>query len=176
MADSRLDLLRRQFDLTWALGEVHLAELTPDDFLWEPAPVCWTMRCAGGGEWVADWVDTEPDPILVPTMAWLSWHIGWWWSTTGDHVLGRPIRTREDVRWPGPDDAVAWLNGLRDEWLTVLDGLTDAWLDEPSAYPWPGDAGLTVGDQIAWVNAELMKNIAEIGQLRLIRAARVSVA
>lgn len=171
MAESRLDLLRWQFDLTWALGEVHLAELTADDFRWEPASLCWTMRRGDDGEWVADWAETEPDPIPVPTMAWLSWHIGWWWSTTADHLLGREVRERESVRWPGPDGAVAWLTGIRDEWLTVLDALTEDRLDEPSGFPWPPDADLTVGHQVAWVNAELMKNLAEIGQQRVARAA-----
>ncbi|WP_422741292.1 hypothetical protein ACN27B_20490 [Micromonospora sp. WMMD754] len=52
-----------------------------------------------------------------------------------------------------------------------LDGLTEVDLARPSAYPWPGDAGLTVAHLVAWVNVELMKNAAEIGQLRLLRAA-----
>ncbi|CAM3828392.1 DinB-like domain-containing protein [Tsukamurella ocularis] len=174
VAESRLDLLRWQFDLTWALGEVHLAELTPDDFRWEPASLTWTMRRGDDGAWIADWAETEPDPVPVPTMAWISWHIGWWWGTTADHLLGRPVRARESVRWPGPDGAVAWLTTQRDEWLTVLGALTEERLDEPSAYPWPEDAGLTVGHQVAWVNAELMKNLAEIGQQRLARAARLA--
>ncbi len=171
MSDSRLDLLRWQFDLTWALGEVHLVELTPDDLRWEPAALCWTMRRGGDGAWVADWAETEPDPIPVPTMAWLSWHIGWWWGTVADHLLGRSVRERESVRWPGPDGAVAWLTAQRDEWLTVLDALTEDRLDEPSSFPWPEEAGFTVGHQVAWVNAELMKNLAEVGQQRLARAA-----
>lgn len=75
------------------------------------------------------------------------------------------------MRWPGPDGAVAWLTGIRDEWLTVLDALTEEHLDEPSGFPWPPDADLTVGNQVAWVNAELMKNLAEIGQQRVARAA-----
>jgi hypothetical protein len=28
-----------QFDLTWALADLHLAALVEDDFLWEPAPL-----------------------------------------------------------------------------------------------------------------------------------------
>nr|WP_308213084.1 hypothetical protein [Nocardia amikacinitolerans] len=35
-------------------------------------------------------------------------------------------------------------------------------------------AGLTVTHLAAWVNAELMKNAAEIGQLRLLRAASLA--
>lgn len=58
---------------------------------------------------------TEPEPVPVPTIGWLTWRIGWWWGTAADRAHGRPHMT-------------------------------------------------------AWVNAELMKNVAEIGQLRLQRA------
>ncbi|MFF0658922.1 DinB family protein [Micromonospora tulbaghiae] len=76
------------------------------------------------------------------------------------------------LRWPGPGaETVAWLRELRAEWTDALDHLTTADLDRPAAYPWPADAGLTVAHLAAWVNAELMKNVAEIGQLRLLRAA-----
>lgn len=167
----RRDLLRGQFDLVWALAEHHLERLEPADFWWEPARRCWTIRRDGAGVWRPDWADTEPDPVPVPTIAWLTWHIGWWWGTAADHARGRAPRDRAEVVWPGDGAAVTWLRGLRRDWLAVLGGLGEAELDAPSAYPWPGDAGRTVADMAAWVNAELMKNAAEIGQLRMVRAA-----
>ncbi len=170
---SRTDLLRWQFDLVWSLFEFHLERLEPADFLWEPGELCWTMRQHGEQVWVADWADTEPDPIPVPTIGWLTWHIGWWWSVAIDHARHRPPRDRTEIAWPGPGaPTVEWLRGLRADWLDVLDGLDDAALDADSAYPWPAEAGLTVAHQVSWVDAELMKNVAEIGQLRVLRAAR----
>lgn len=170
---SRQDLLRRQFGLTWALLDYHLERLAPDDLLWEPAAICWSVRRDGDGRWVPDWDDAEPDPIPVPTVAWISWHLGWWWSVTLDHADGRPPRERTAVEWPGDRDAtVAWLRSLREAWAAVLDRLTDAELDAPAPFPWPAGSGRTVADMTAWVNAELMKNAAELGQLRLLRAAR----
>lgn len=72
----------------------------------------------------------------VPTIAWVSRHLGWWLSTVTDHLRGRTPRKREDVEWPGEADAVtAWLRGLRDEWLAALDGLTDGDLDRPAGFP-----------------------------------------
>ncbi|PJE94290.1 damage-inducible protein DinB [Streptomyces carminius] len=172
MESSRRDLLRRQFDLTWALLEYHLERLVEEDFRWEPAAHCWTVRRDPGGRWVPDWAETEPDPVPVPTIAWLSWHIGWWWGTAADHAAGRTPRERTEVVWPGSGRAaVEWLRGLRAEWLVVLDRLTDAELDATAPFPWQGDPARTVADTAAWVNAELMKNAAEIGQLRLLRAA-----
>ncbi|MFE7802416.1 hypothetical protein [Nocardia sp. NPDC057440] len=42
------------------------------------------------------------------------------------------------------------------------------------AAPWPADAALTVAHLAGWVNTEPMKNAAEIGQLRLLRAASLA--
>ncbi|MGP3966274.1 DinB family protein [Streptomyces sp. 6N223] len=173
MSRSRRDLLRWQFDLTWALFDYHLDRLAPEDFLWEPAPHCWTVRRDATGAWVPDWAETEPEPVPVPTIGWLSWHIGWWWSTAVAHARGRTPRAREEITWPGDGNAaIAWLRGLREEWLAALVGLTDAELDATAPLPWQRDPEHTVAHMTGWVNAELMKNAAEIGQLRLLRAAR----
>lgn len=167
-----LDLLRWQFDLTWSLFEYHLERIEPDDFLWEPAANCWTVRRSPDGTWTPDWADTEPDPVPVPTIAWLSWHMGWWWSVAVDHAQGRTPRERSDITWPGAGTpTVEWLGALRKDWLTALAGLTTTDLAATAPFPWPKDPQHTVAHMIAWVNAELMKNVAEIGQLRLQRAA-----
>ncbi|MFJ4963839.1 DinB family protein [Streptomyces sp. NPDC088729] len=168
-----LDLLRWQFDLTWALFTYHLERLEPEDFLWEPAAVCWTLRRADDGTWTADWAENEPDPVPLPTIAWLSWHISWWWSTAADHAGSKAPRERDDIAWPGPGRAaVDQLGGLRAEWLAALDRLTADDLAAVAPFPWPNDPRHTVAHMVAWVNAELMKNAAEIGQLRLQRRAR----
>jgi hypothetical protein len=64
------------------------------------------------------------------------------------------------------------LRGLHADWLVVLDRLTEADLAASAPFPWPPDAGMTVAQMLGWANAELMKNTAELGQLRLLRAAR----
>ncbi|GAA1914022.1 DinB family protein [Streptomyces sodiiphilus] len=172
MNPTRSELLRWQFDLTWSLFEYHLERLEPHDFLWEPVPHCWTVRPDAEGRWLPDWADTEPEPVPVPTIGWISWHLGWWWSVATDHAQRRTPRERTDVAWPGEGGpAIAWLRGLRDEWLTVLTGLTDSDLDFTAPFPWPHDSAYTVAHMAAWVNSELMKNATEIGQLRLLRAA-----
>ncbi|GAA0927301.1 DinB family protein [Pseudonocardia zijingensis] len=165
------ELLRWQFDLTWSLTEYHLDRLAVDDVLWEPAPLCWTVRRGADGSWSPDWADVEPDPVPVPTIAWVTWHLGWWWGVSADHLRGRAPRDREAVAWPGPAGVAGWLRDLRDDWAGALGGLTDADLAAPAAFPWPADAGMTVAQVLAWANAELMKNTAELGQLRLLRAA-----
>jgi uncharacterized damage-inducible protein DinB len=53
--------------------------LTDDEFWWEPAPNCWTVRRAADavpgalpsmGEWAIDGLFTNPDPAPVTTIAW----------------------------------------------------------------------------------------------------------
>ncbi len=161
-----------QFDLAWALGELHLSALVDDDFLWQPAPLSWTVRPDSSGVWKPDCSDTEPDPLPVPTIGWLTWHINWWWSATIDHLSGRTPRNRSDVAWAGTGAAaVSRLRELRAQWRELLAGLSPADLAQPSSFPWGSDSGYTVAHTALWVNIELTKNFAEIGQLRLLRAA-----
>lgn len=158
-----------QFDLAWALGDLHLSALTEDDFLWEPAPLVWTVHPGEDGRWRPDWADAEPDPIPVPTIAWLTWHILWWWSTALDHLAGAPARDHTDVTWPGPDAVVTHLRAMAGDWRSMLACLDPA---APSEFPWGAGTDHTAAHTALWVNVELTKNISEIGQLRLLRAAR----
>ncbi|GAB3443604.1 DinB family protein [Streptomonospora sediminis] len=171
MDTAPLSLLRWQFEFTWSLFEYHLERVEEDDFLWEPAAECWTMRRNAEGGWEPDWADTEPDPVPAPTAAWVTWHIGWWWSVTLDHMHGRAPRERHEIAWPGPGEpTVAWLRDLRTHWLAALDGLAGTDLDTPAPFPWHDEPGMTLAHTIGWVNGELMKDAAEFGQLRMLRA------
>jgi hypothetical protein len=107
-----------------------------------------------------------------PTIGWVTWHIGWWWTVTIDHAPGWAPRNRGEIRWPGEGPAtIGWLRGLRRDWLAVLEHLTDADLDVTAPFPWHNNPERTVAHMVSWVNSELMKNTAEIGQLRLLHAA-----
>jgi hypothetical protein len=64
------------------------------------------------------------------------------------------------------------LRDLAGQWRTLLEALSTQDLHGPSAFPWGADAGRTMAHTVLWVNVELTKNISEIGQLRLLRAAR----
>lgn len=161
-----------QFDLAWALADLHLSALVEDDFLWEPGPLVWTVKPDASGVWRPDWADSEPSPLPVPTVGWLTWHITWWWSTAIDSLTGAVPPDRTDVTWPGSGDAaVAVLRALAAQWRSLLAGFSADDLLRPSSYPWGPDADLTVAHTALWVNVELTKNISEIGQLRMLRAA-----
>jgi hypothetical protein len=160
---STSELLVRQFDLVWSLAELHLDALVEADFLWAPAELTWTVHRGDDGAWRPDFAELEPDPIPVPTIAWLTWHIDWWWSAALDRAEGRTPPDRAAVLWPGTGAAaLTRIRELAVEWSALL---TD--LDESPPN--------TLAHLASWVNIELTKNIAEVGQLRLLRAATSAV-
>jgi hypothetical protein len=170
----RVDLLLRQLDVTWALFEYHWERVDDAACLWEPAPDCWTVRPDAAGRWVADWQVPEPDPVPATTIGWLSWHLGFWWTTTLGHCFGSGAPAREEITWPGSAAATGrWLGGLKDDWRAALEPLSDAELDDTArtaALPW--GEGMRLVDVAGWVTVELTKNVAEIGLVRNLSALR----
>jgi hypothetical protein len=173
MSVARVDLLLRQLDIPWALFEYHVQDLDDEVCLWEPAPHCWTVRPDGDGAWVADWQVPEPDPAPAVSIAWLTWHIGFWWTTTLGHSFGSGAPAREEITWPGgASAAVEWLRRLHGEWRDGVRQLDDTELDSrdrTAGLPWGQDLPLV--DIAGWVNVELTKNVAEIGLVRHLHAA-----
>lgn len=97
----RLEVLRGQFDLTWALAEYHLAQVSTASLLWEPVPSCWMVRPDATAFWRPDWQVPEPGPVPPPTAAWITWHWGWWWTVATAHLDGSTTPDREEIGWPG---------------------------------------------------------------------------
>lgn len=73
-------LLREQFDWHW-INQLRdrLGGLTDDEYFWEPAPGCWSVRPrgtgtapvqAGSGAMTIDFAMPEPDPPPFTTIAW----------------------------------------------------------------------------------------------------------
>jgi hypothetical protein len=174
MTAPRTDLLIKQLDISWALFEHHLATIDDTVCLWQPAPHCWTVRPDEQGRWIPDWQVPEPTPVPAFTIGWVTWHMGYWWTTTLGHCFGSGAPEREEIFWPGDlASAVEWLRGLKDEWRAALADLTDADLDSTSrtaGLEWGQE--LTLSDVTGWLNVELTKNIAEIGFVNILYGAR----
>lgn len=172
MADDTLDLLLRQLDIAWQLTDYHLTGLTTDECLWRPAPVGLHVHRAADGLWRADWPEREGYDIGPASIAWLTWHLGFWWSMALDHSFGPATLTREQVTWPGDADGVrAWISRLHADWRAALAPLTAADLRASQRTRWPLQ-DRPFGDIVAWATVELMKNAAEIGYARFLHAAR----
>lgn len=169
-AGTTKDLLLRQLGTSWSLARLHLAELPDSEALWEPAAAGPRVH-AVDGEWISDWPEDESYTAGVPSIAWLQWHIGLWWTLTWDRAFGGGELDRATIRWPGSSDAARrWLEGLHAAWSGSIGELSDTDLGDAPA-SWPLDDG-SLSDVAAWVNVELMKNVAEISFLRFLFASR----
>ena len=172
MPDEARGYLIRQFDTAWALASYHLDGLTTEECLWRPARQGLHVVLEPNGSWRADWPDHEGYELGPPSLAWVTWHLGFWWSMVFDHSFGSATLSRERVTWPRDADGVReWIGGLRPEWRSAVAELTDAELRSADLTRWPFQ-DRPFGDVIAWANVELTKNAAEIGYARFLYAVR----
>ena len=164
--------MQSQFDIAWALTSYHLEGLTTEECLWRPASVGLHVHQDADGGWRADWPEREGYDIGPPSIAWITWHINFWWSMTLDYSFGPGTLTREAVTWPGSADAVrARITGLKDQWLTALGRLGPDDLASSRLTRWPLQ-DRPFEEIVGWLNVELMKNAAEIGYARFLYGVR----
>jgi hypothetical protein len=174
MVNAAQGYLVRQFETAWKLATYHLSGLTTEECLWRPAATGLHVHQGPDGSWHADWPDHEGYDIGPPSIAWLTWHIGLWWSLVLDHSFGGGSLSRENVPWPGAAEGVReWLGRLQERWRAVLDQVTEDDLLSTRRTHWAFQ-DRPFGDILAWVNLELTKNAAEIGYARFLYAARAS--
>jgi hypothetical protein len=172
MINESHDYLIRQLDTAWKLATYHLNGLSTEECLWRPAPVGLHVRQAADGTWAADWPEQEGYDIGPPSIAWITWHIGFWWSMVVNHSFGDGSLSRENVQWPGnANDVRSWISRLHDEWHAALGMLNAEDLRSTERTRWPFQHR-PFGDVVAWVNVELTKNAAEIGYARFLYAVR----
>lgn len=173
MAESAIRaVLDTQLTTAWALATLHLTGLSDEECLWRPAPRGPHVAQESGRGWTADWPDDESYSAGPPSIAWLTWHIGFWWSMVHNHSFGDRSLTREDVRWPGSASAASeWLAGCHAKWCAAVEGLDDSEYASPDRASWPF-SGRPFAHIVAWVNAELMKNTAELGYVRYLYGSR----
>lgn len=164
--------LIRQFDTVWSLTRFHLDGLGTKECLWRPARVGLHVHRAADGKWRADWPEHEGYSLGPPSIAWLTWHIGFWWSMVFDYSFGDAALTRDDVTWPGSADAVRdWISELSSQWRAELEKIGPDELRSEERTRWPFTSR-PFGDVVAWANVELAKNAAEIGYARFFYGVR----
>lgn len=158
----RRALLRQQLDIAWQFAEGYVIDRVTDEvMLWEPSDnVCTVRRTTEG--WVADWPDEENPPLPDTTIAWVLWHIQWWWANAANLAHGRPKMEPGDHAWSGHTEGLVAAKSMWD------DVLRDADLDQPvSGFT---EDPVPMWLVASWVNFELTKNLAEINQLALLHA------
>jgi len=170
MTDGARGYLIRQFETAWKLTDLHLEGLGTEECLWRPAAQGLHVQQLPDGTWCADWPDHEGYDLGPSSIAWLTWHLGFWWSMVLNHSFGDGALSRENVPWPGDAGRMReWIGRLQREWRVVLAETTDEQLQSAERTRWPFQ-GRPFGDVVAWVNVELTKNAAEIGYARFLYA------
>src|SRR5690606_41348743 len=66
--------------------------------LWRPAARGLHVHQLPDGRWQAGWPDHEGYDLGPSSIAWLTWHLVFWWSMVLDHSFGEARLSREDVR------------------------------------------------------------------------------
>jgi hypothetical protein len=174
MADEARGTLMRQFETAWRLASIHLDGLATEECLWRPAREGLHVHRVSDGTWRADWPHHEGYALGPPSIGWLTWHLGFWWSMVLDHSFGNGSLSRDNVMWPGnADDVRQWIGRLQGQWRAVLEQVTDDELRSAQRTRWPFQ-DRPFADVVAWVNVELTKNAAEIGYARFLYAVRSS--
>ena len=175
IADEARGYLIRQFETAWKLTSFHLDGLSTEECLWRPARAGLHVHNHPDGRWRADWPDHEGYDLGPPSIAWITWHLGFWWSMVLNHSFGDGTLSREDVSWPGgAKDVRDWIIRLQGEWRTVLEQVTDDELGSSRRTRWPYQ-DRPFGDDVAWANVELTKSAAEIGYARFLYAVSQGV-
>jgi DinB superfamily len=164
------DYLLRQLETAWKLTSFHLDGLTTEECLWRPAAQGLHVHRLADGKWRADWPDRESYDLGPPSIAWITWHIVFWWSMVLDHNFRGGTLVQAAVLWPGDADAVRGVLGrLHGEWRSLIEKMNDDDLRATERTRWPF-RDRPFGDVAAWVNIELTKNASEIGYARFLHA------
>jgi hypothetical protein len=161
-----------QLDMCWQLYLYHANNIEESEALWVFSPTGLQVRKQEDA-WCVDWPETERYEIGPSSIAWIMWHIIYWWSTAIDYNFGDGALKKEDIHWPGSvEKAKATISSLHDTWVSELNDLPDADYQLKQYAKWPL-ADRNFADIALWLNAELMKNAAEIGYGRFLYAARI---
>jgi hypothetical protein len=165
------NVLLRQYEIAWSLTSYHLENLSTEECLWRPSAKGLHVTVSKDG-WRGEWPDHEGYDLGPPSIAWLVWHIGFWWSMTINHSFEDSTLSRESVVCPGTsDDARSWLLSLHEKWKGLLATVSEEDLLSSAKTQWPF-RDRPFADVIAWANVELVKNASELGYARFLYATR----
>lgn len=172
MSSEIREVLFRQYETAWALANYHLKGLSTEECLWRPAEIGLHVHRGADGRWYADWPEHEGYDLGPSSIAWLTWHLEFWWSMVLDHSFGDGTLARERVFWPGSADSVRTQIGrLELQWRGALESMAEEELRSSDRTRWPLEDRPFV-EVVAWLNVELAKNAAEIGYARFLYATR----
>jgi DinB superfamily len=194
--DDRLQILLDQLDAVWNMLDARLTgrrmedgdyegepghletTLTDEEYFWEPAPDCGSLRRRvdtrgldlwGKGEWVLDGGHPASNPPPFTTIAWRMCHICESPLMRYDYTFGTHSLTGDQVVWPSTArDAFAFLTEIHVRWRRALEGISSEELDQVgrSQNPYGSDPENRFAELLAWTNIEFTHHAGEIACLR----------
>ena len=171
-------LLVGQLEFYW---DVHLRPrldgLSDEEYLWEPAEGCWSLRRAPDGGWRLDGGRPEPSPPPVTTIAWRLVHVGATCLANRASAFfgGAEVPAGADMFDPrlvpadlpgGADAAVAFLERSYRRWHDGIAALDEEGLRRPLGPRGGPFAEDPMAELVAHINREVMHHGAEICLLR----------
>ena len=156
-------------DDVWSALTARLAGITADEYLWEPAAGCWSVRRGADGVARVDGDGpSDPDPAPLTTIAWRLWHIAVdALDSYSERLVGATgARVSGTVWYVDPAPAIADANAA---WACFRDGV--AALDEAQWWSELGDAWGPFGrhstfDLVLHALHEVTHHGAEVALLR----------
>ncbi|MCW2904651.1 MAG: hypothetical protein JWO67_6916, partial [Streptosporangiaceae bacterium] len=123
--------LATAFDQAWDRFVSRLDGLGDDEYFWEPAPGCWSVRQGDDGRWLIDGDGGDggpanaPVPPPVTTIAWRIGHIGLTFIGFGDRLFADGKITLDDVEFARSATAAVGVlkDSYRDYWRVGIGSL-----------------------------------------------------
>ncbi|MFU8872804.1 DinB family protein [Micromonospora sp. SL4-19] len=171
-------LLREQLAWPWTNQlRDRLDGLTDDEYFWEPAPGCWSVRPrgtgtapvqAGSGAMTIDFAMPEPVPPPFTTIGWRLGHVivGVLAVRNAAHFGRAPTDYRSFAYAATAATALAQLDAEYATWLAGVESLGEAGLARPCGEAEGPYAELPLAALVLHINRELIHHLAEVCLLR----------
>jgi hypothetical protein len=148
--------------------------LTDEEYFWEPAPGCWTIRQRADGRWTGDGPLPRPELEPFTTIAWRLWHlIDMYGENRAPKWLDVPAQGDAiGLEAPDPEPpssaaaAIALLERAHDRWDAHLALATDETLREPIGRVGGGYATRSRTSYVHHMLDEFVHHGAEISLIR----------
>ena len=171
-------LLRDQLTWHWTHQlRDRLDGLTDDEYFWEPAPGCWSVRPrgtgaapvqAGSGAMTIDFAIPQPDPPPFTTIAWRLGHVivGVLAMRNASHFGRAPTDYWSFEYAPTAAAALAQLDAEYATWLAGVESLGETGLASPCGEAEGPYAEYPLAALVLHINRELIHHLAEVCLLR----------